>query len=262
MTAPCSPPTAGNRNHAAALSVNETLARGMTNRFFEEMRQRFITKLLRQRPPAVLKRAAAYRAQCRWFEQSTPTELIIASQSRGPQDGKSKDACRTYLTWDMGLNVNRMVALTSIIDARKIDVLDCPVAIVTEHALHRLFQRLNTLDYRAVLAELNPAIEIFFPLATEMLRTSCPTFMAPTPQGVLVFRFALPDEEAAPFVAVTWVSDQRMIESGAAKLSAVQRARVEQGLVLPHGRGYRVITATGQAAGAATTAFSLGAGQP
>jgi hypothetical protein len=165
-------------------------------------------------------------------------DLIIANQSFGPQDGRSKDAYRVYLTWDMGLNLNRMMAVTSIIDARKIDVLDCPVAIVTEHAVHRLFQRLNTLDSRAVLAELNPAIEIFFPLAAEMLRTSCPTFMAPTPHGVLVFRLALPNKEAAPVVAVTWVSEQRMIESGAAKLSTVRRARVEQGLVLPLGRGY------------------------
>jgi hypothetical protein len=230
------------RRCTARLSVNETLARGMTSRFFEEMRERCLTKLLGQRPPTVLKRAAAYRAQCRWFEQRTPNDLIIATHPCGPQDGKTKDAYRVYLSWDMGLDLHRMMAVASIIDARKIDVLDCPVAIVTEHAIHRLFQRLNTLDYRAVLAELNPAIEIFFPLATEMLRMSCPTFMAPTPHGVLVFRLALPDEEAAPVVAVTWVSDQRMIESGAAKLSAVRRARAEQGLVLPHGRGYRVIT--------------------
>jgi hypothetical protein len=198
--------------------------------------------LLGGRPRAVLKRAAAYRAECRWFEQSTPPDLIITTQLFGPEDGKTKDAYRVYLTWDMGLTLNRIMAVASIIDARKIDVLDCPVAIVTGHAIHRLFQRLNTLDYRAVLGELNPAIEIFFPLATEMLRIACPTFMAPTPRGVLVFRLALPDEEAAPVVAVTWVSDQRMIESGAAKLSTVRRARVEHGLVLPRGRGYGVIT--------------------
>src|ERR1700674_4895447 len=242
-----------------ALSVNETLARGMTNRFFEEMRERFLTRVLERRPPAVLKRAAAYRAECRWFEQSTPTDLIIATQLCGPQDGKTKDAYRIYLTWDMGLTQNRLLAVASIIDARKIEVQDCPVAIVTEHAVHRLFQRLNTLDYRAVLSELNPAIEIFFPLATEMLRMSCSTFMAPTPHGVLVFRLALPDEEAAPVVAVTWVSDQRMIKSGAAKLSTVRLARAEQGLVLPHGRGYRVITAADEPRSETTTAFSMGA---
>src|SRR6202521_1849481 len=102
-----------------ALSRNETLARVMTNRFFEEMRERFLTKVLGRRPPAILKRAAAYRAEGRWFEQSTPPDLIIASQSGGPQDGKTKDAYRVYLTWDMGLTLNRMMAVASIIDVER-----------------------------------------------------------------------------------------------------------------------------------------------
>jgi hypothetical protein len=111
--------SAAARNRNAALSVIETLARGMTNRFFEEMRERFLTKVLGRRPPAILKRAAAYRAECRWFEQSTPPDLIIASQSGGPQDGKTKDAYRVYLTWDMGLTLNRMMAVASIIDVER-----------------------------------------------------------------------------------------------------------------------------------------------
>jgi len=53
-----------------ALFLRRKVARGMTSRFFEEMRERFLTKVLGRRPPAVLKRAAAYRAECRWFEQS------------------------------------------------------------------------------------------------------------------------------------------------------------------------------------------------
>ena len=110
--------SAAARNRNAALSVNETLARGMTNRFFEEMRERFLTKVLGRRPPAVLKRAAAYRAECRWFEQSTPTDLIITTQLCGPQDGKTKDAYRIYLP-DLGYGANPKSAAGVGIDHRR-----------------------------------------------------------------------------------------------------------------------------------------------
>lgn len=43
--------------------------------------------------------------------------------------GKTQDTYRVYLTWDMGLAQNRMMAVASIIDGRKIDVLDRPVAM-------------------------------------------------------------------------------------------------------------------------------------
>jgi|ERR1700674_662570 hypothetical protein len=61
---------------------------------------------------------------------------------------------------------------------------DYPSQIVMEQALQQLFQRLNTLSYRAVLAELNPPINmpILFRVG-ELLRSSYSTFLVPRPHG-------------------------------------------------------------------------------
>jgi len=225
----------------APLSVNETLARAMTGRFIDEMRERSVHCLLRRAPPAIEKRAAAYRAQCRWIEQTIPSDLMILIDSAGPQDGKVKQACRSYMYWNVALDLHRLTAMGALIKARKLDFHECAIAIVSEHALHRLFQRLNTIDHRAVLRELNPGIQVLFWLNAGLLSAKFSPVLTPTPSGVLVFRYAEPEEEEAPFVAVTWISDERMRESPA-KLSAVQEARAERGVLGVIDEGFLVIS--------------------
>ncbi len=225
----------------APLSVNETLARAMTGRFIGEMRERAVQCLLRRAPPTIEKRAAAYRAQCRWIEQTIPSDLMILVDSVGAQDGKVKQACRSYMYWNVALEMHRLTAMAARIDVRKLAFLECPIAIVSEHALHRLFQRLNTIDHRAVLRELNPGIETLFWLNVGLLRARISPLLAPTPSGALVFRYAEPEEEEAPFVAVTWISDERMRESRV-KLAAVQEARAERGVLGVVDEGFIVIS--------------------
>jgi hypothetical protein len=213
----------------------------MTTRFIDEMRACSVKHLFRQELPATSKRAAAYRAECRWFEQSIPPDLMILIESIGPQDGKSKDASRCYMYWDVDLETRRLSAIGANIDARKGKLQETPLAIVSEHALRRLFQRLNTIDYRAVLRELNPAIDHLFSLAIDLINAKMSPLLVPTPKGVLIFRLATPDEEEAPFVAVTWISDERMRESHF-KLSAVQEARAERGVVVALDEGFFIVS--------------------
>ena len=225
----------------APLSVNETLARSMTERFINEMRERSIRALVRSKPPAVAKRAAAYRATCRWFEQTLPAELLILIERFGPQDGKDKGAGRCYLYWNIAYAGRRLTALAAQIGARNAGLIECPIAILTEHALHRLFQRLNTIDYRAVLQELNGGIDRLFWLQLELLHGKISPVLVPTPLGALVFKYAGPEEGEAPFIAVTWLSDERMRESEF-KLRAVQEARAERGAAVPSDEGWLVIS--------------------
>jgi hypothetical protein len=226
----------------APLGVNDTLARAMTARFIGEMRERAVYCLLRGRPPTMEKRAAAYRAQCRWIEQAIPSDLMILIDSVGPQDGKDKHACRSYMYWDVGLQIQRLTAIGARIDARKLALREAAIAIVSEHALHRLFLRLNTVDHRAVLRELNPGIETLFWLNAPLLHARISPVLTPTPSGALVFRYAEPEEEEAPFVAVTWISDERMRESPV-KLAAVQEARAERGVLGVVDQGFIVVSA-------------------
>ena len=165
------------------------------------------------------------------MEQTVPADLMILIESVGPQDGKTKDAGRFYLYWDVAMDARRLTAIASKIDARTVRSVEAPVAIISEHALHRLFQRLNTIDHRAVLREINPAIDNLFSFIAGLMRAETSPVMAPTPKGALVFRFAGPDEEKAPYIAATWISDDRIRESQF-KLSAIQEARAERGLVV------------------------------
>lgn len=228
----------------APLSVNDTLARGMTGRFIAEMRERSVRCLLRCAPPTIEKRAAAYRAQCRWLEQTIPADLMILVHSVGPQDGKVKHASRFYMYWDVALEIQRLTAVAARIDARKLGLLEYAIAVVSEHALHRLFRRLNTIDHRAVLRELNPGIDALFCLMPGLLAARIAPVLTPTPSGALVFRYAGPEEEMeeeAPFIAVTWISDERMRESPV-KLAAVQEARAERGVLGVVDEGFIVIS--------------------
>jgi hypothetical protein len=231
----------GDADSNAPLSVNETLARAMTGRFIGEMRERAVRCLLRGAPPTIEKRAAAYRAHYRWIEQAIPFDLKILIDSVGPQDGKDKQASRCYMYWDVALELHRLTAMAARIDARKVEFREGAIAVVSEHALHRLFLRLNTIDHRAVLRELNPGIDILFWLSVPLLRTGISPVLTPTPSGALVFRYAEPEEEEAPFVAVTWISDERMRESPF-KLAAVQEARTERGVLGVVDEGFIVIS--------------------
>jgi hypothetical protein len=65
--------------------------------------------------------------------------------------------------------------------------------------------------------------------------------LTPTPCGALVFRYAEPEEEEVLFVAVTWISDERMRESPV-KLAAVQEARAERGVLGILEEGFIVIS--------------------
>jgi len=166
---------------------------------------------------------------------------MILIESLGPQDGKTKDASRFHLYWDVAMDAHRLVTIASEIDARTVRPIETPIAIISEHALQRLFQRLNTIDHRAVLREINPAIDNLFCFIAGLMTAKISPVMAPTPNGALVFRYSPPGEEEAPFIATTWISDKRMRESQF-KLDAVQEARVEQGLVVAEDDNFLIIS--------------------
>jgi hypothetical protein len=131
----------------APLSVTETLARAMTERFIGEMRERAVQCLLRRAPPTIEKLAVAYRAQCRWIEQTIPSDLMILVDSVGAKDGKVKQACRSYMYWNVALEMHRLTSMTARIDAPKLAFLEYVIAISTQTCLRQFSGRLADITF-------------------------------------------------------------------------------------------------------------------
>jgi len=214
------------------ISMNETLAHGLVKRFVGQWSDLNLKALHQNKPPETQKRAAAYRAICKWLVRSVPEQLRIVEFLHGDQSGRDKRALFGVVYWEPDEECQWLRAVMRCASARG-GLKSRELLGLSKHALVRLFQRLKTMEPAQVLSEASAAIRNYQPwhwVHEHVL--GLPEILVPTPHGAMVL--ARKDDAArrgGRVCAKTWMSDARMVET-AKRIGAVRSARSESGFVL------------------------------
>jgi hypothetical protein len=210
--------------------MSESLARGLVTRFSDEWRRADIAALLRHPAPETQKRAAAYRANCAWLLRSVPPSLQVMTVRSGPQNGVDKAGRFVLFHWQPDERENWLYLVAQCVRANRPGVEEAIFALVSQHALMRVFMRLKTDDPRVVLDELATGVETYWDLgAYHKVALGRPVILLPTRRGAAL---VAPRQETPTGVFwKTWMTDERM-QTNPRRLRAVERARAEHGFVL------------------------------
>jgi len=239
----------------AVCSVSESLAHGLVTRMTggaAQTRQRLAERV--PLPSLTSKRAAQYRAACTYVLNAIPRDLLVLSTSNGDQSGKDKNAWRLFFHWGCltALEVlsgsqsvaddqrEQLVLMVSGVYARHRSISSRSIALVSRHALMRLFYRLKTTDESPVLDELADfAVALScFKDVTDRMSWDC-ELLVPSRSGAFVL---VRDRTGSADVAVrTWMSHDRMVDNRW-RQAAVALAREENGLVVNHTGGFPVMS--------------------
>ncbi|MEP7208078.1 MAG: hypothetical protein ABI920_14150 [Casimicrobiaceae bacterium] len=194
--------------------MNESLSRGLADRFLDVLAQqgdRYRTGLrdLPWHPPSNKKAIGRIRQTFIQLGERTNLIQVIGSTANARQ----VTVCQ-FVPHVLGAGSGRAAPLRFVLNQFVISRHgigtgpDCGVALAaTEHAVERLFLRLNTLDLGAVVGELQDAMLLALPLWTVGLSLRLRQVALPTSSGAFLCDL---DPDRPYLRAKTWIANPQM----------------------------------------------------
>ncbi|MEO5699016.1 MAG: hypothetical protein ABIS17_15140 [Casimicrobiaceae bacterium] len=194
--------------------VNESLSRGLADRFLDVLAQqgdryRIGLRAMPWHPPSNKKAIGRIRQTFIQLGERTHLIQVIGSTANARQ----VTVCQ-FVPHVVGGSAGRTAPLRFVLNQFVISRHglgtgpDCGVALAaTEHAVERLFQRLNTLDLGAVVGELQDAMLLALPLWTVGLSLRLRQVALPTSSGAFLCDL---DPDRPYLRAKTWIANPQI----------------------------------------------------
>ncbi len=234
-------PRIGQKAPGGVVSMNETLAHGLTSRLVSEVLEPAITRFERQpRPIGTSKRPALYRGTMRWLIDALAGPALIDKIAEGDQSGCDKNASFSIMHWLPQPSRNRLLVQQITVRARDPGHVYTQIdAAATNHAVTRVFQRLKTGDQGAVLSELRACIQNGMRPIYQM-EWAPDNMLVPTPHGYAIFGVDFENHRGNPasLVVKTFLPTGYIEQPHKAR--SIELAREERGVALEIA-GYHVV---------------------